>query len=249
MHRILDRRVASSCLALCLTLTAICSHAEQRQLNFSIPDSWGMPLVGLDSGQATKGFVYDLENRLADRVNRQARFIIVPRLRVIQLLRAGKVDVHCFVSKDWMQGNTADYAWSEPFIEQSDLLITRTALSCKKPPQGALIGTVHGYKYPALESDFANGRLVRDDARTQDQVLNKLAIKRYDFALSNEFSVDWYNKGKRAEAQFQKIKQIGQSQLGCMVRKSPDVPTQEILATIAKMKASDEIEQIFKAYR
>ncbi|WP_010490286.1 substrate-binding periplasmic protein [Pseudomonas sp. S9] len=249
MHPIFDRRTARGGFAVCLLLLATWSRAEQRPLNFSIPDSWGMPLVDLDNGQATRGFVFDLENRLADRVNRQARFIVVPRLRVSQSLLTGRVDVHCFVSKDWMQGNTAGYVWSEPFMEQPDVLIARATQSCKQPPPGTLIGAVHGYEYSALESDFANGRLVRDDARTQDQVFNKLAVKRYDYALSNEISVDWYNKDKGPEAQLQKLKQVGQSQLGCMVRNSPEIPTQEILATIARMNASDEIDQLLQAYR
>src|SRR5690606_31952574 len=133
------------------------------------------------------------------------------------------------------------YAWSVPIMVQRDFLIARASqTTVKAPPIGALVGTVNGYVYTSLTNSFASGQLIRDDARTQEQVINKLKAQRYDYAVTNEFSFNWYKKTKHSEHQFQKLQMIQQSEISCMVRKGPGIPTQEILSAIKTMVVNGE---------
>ncbi|ARU89282.1 hypothetical protein B9K09_15505 [Pseudomonas sp. M30-35] len=226
------------------------AQAEQLPLSFSISDSLSMPLVGLDNGVANEGVLYELETRLAKQVNRKALLVTLPRPRIYRLLRRGKIDVHCYASKGWMKAYDAQYAWSVPIMVQRDFLIARASqTTVKAPPIGALVGTVNGYVYTSLTHRFASGQLIRDDARTQEQVINKLKAQRYDYAVTNEMSFNWYKKTKHSEQQLQKLQMIQQSEISCMVRKGPDIPTQEILSAIKTMVTNGDVEGIIAQYR
>ncbi|WP_417663457.1 substrate-binding periplasmic protein [Pseudomonas sp.] len=225
------------------------ARAESPALSFSISSSLSMPLIGFDNGVANTGVLYELETRLAKYLNRKMRLVSLPRPRIYKLLDRGKIDVHCYASKDWIANNT-QYAWSVPIMVQRDFLITRASNArIKAPPHGALVGTVNGYIYTSLASSFATGQLVRDDARTQEQVINKLEMRRYDYAITNEISFNWYKRINDARDQFQKLQMIQQSEIRCMVRKGPEVPTQEILSAIKTMMTNGEIGEIIAQYR
>jgi polar amino acid transport system substrate-binding protein len=164
-------------------------------LRFVVPDSWAMPMVQLEHGQPTQGILYDMMLSLATQVGVPAEFHVLPRARCA--MEHGEVDIRCYAAQSWLPNQSGDYIWSIPLLTQRDLLISRDNqplhLDPARLPRQS-IGTVLGYTYPTLQPLFDSSQLQRDDARNQEQVLQKLQAGRYRYAVSNQWSLEWFNQ-------------------------------------------------------
>jgi polar amino acid transport system substrate-binding protein len=237
-------------LPLALLLLSTGALATERPLRFPVIESWGMPMIRYEQGQATGGILYDLQMRLAHKVGRRAELLVMPRLRVQQMLVHGEIDVRCYVNPAWLQESHHQYIWSLPFMVQRDLIVTRAAeQALPERPDGELLGTVLGFSYPRLEPLFASGQLQRDDARTQELVLEKLEARRYRYAVSNQMTLDWYNSRQPAPRQLKAIEEVASDLVACIVRDEPDVPTQQLLRAMVQMKQDGEFDAILARYR
>jgi polar amino acid transport system substrate-binding protein len=234
-----------------LLLISASGFAAQAPLRFAITDSWSMPMVQLEHGQPTQGILHDMMLSLATRVGRPAEFHVLARGRVLSAMERGEVDVRCYAAKSWLPNQSGDYLWSIPLLFQRDLLVsTQThpaqVLPASLPSQP--VGTVLGYIYPGLQPLFDSGQLLRDNARTQEQVLQKLLAGRYHYAVSNEWTLGWFNQGLMPDQQLRSVAVLQEQILGCYVRNDPQLPVQRILGTLAQMKMSGEIDDIIKLY-
>lgn len=237
-------------LATVLLLTATLVQAEDRPLRFSVVDSWAMPLAQIENGELTGGIMFELFNEAAHELGRPAAFHIVPRARIEQALLSHAVDVRCYVSRSWIEHEFNDYRWTAPLMVQRDLLVVRDAPADKLetlPSQS--VGTVLGYHYPRLQPLLDSHWLTRDDARNQELVLKKLRIGRYQYAISSEFALNWFNRELPEAERLRIASVIEETPLSCMVLDAPDVRTDEVLSVLAKIKASGKIEQILNHYR
>jgi len=233
-----------------LLLISLNSAATDVPLRFVVPDSWAMPMVQLERGRPTQGILHDVMVSLATQLGVPAEFHVLPRARVQGAMEHGEVDVRCYAAQSWLP-NPEDYLWSIPLWNQPDMLISRQqpeiAVTPANLPRQA-IGTVLGYSYPALQPLFDAGRLIREDARNQDQVLDKLMAGRYRYAVSNQWTLDWFNQRLLPDGQLQGVAVLQEQSVGCYVRNDPKVPAQRILRTLLRMKMSGEIDDIIRLY-
>ncbi|MGL4317100.1 MAG: substrate-binding periplasmic protein [Pseudomonas sp.] len=236
-----------------LTLLLLCAPltAEERPLRFSVTESWAMPMMQIEHGQATGGILYDLQVRLAQKVGRRAELLVMPRLRVQQMLVRGEIDVRCYVNPAWLHESHYQYIWSVPFMVQRDMLVRREHEQPvpPAPAQGELVGTVLGFIYPKLEPLFASGHLRRDDARTQELALEKLQANRYRYAVSNDLALQWFNRRQPATRKLQAERELSADLVACIVRDEPDVPTMPLLRAMVQMSNDGEFEAILAKYR
>lgn len=224
--------------------------AAERPLRFSINDSWAMPMVQIERGQAIGGILVDLQRRLAAKVGREARLLVMPRLRVQQALESGDIDVRCYVSPNWVNSGHYRYIWSLPFMTQRDVLVGRTPGLVQPEAIGRQrLGTVLGFTYPRLQPLFDSHQLLREDARTQHQVLLKLEAARYNYAISNELSLHWFNRDRPAHQRLHVLGEIAADPIACIVRDAPGVPTMALLRAMVQMKQDGEFEAILARYR
>jgi len=234
-----------------LLLISLDGVAAPAPLRFVITDSWSMPMVQLERGKPTQGILYDMMLSLATQVGVPAEFHVLPRRRIQSAMEQGEVDVRCYAAQSWLPEQPDEYLWSIPLFTQPDVLITRHAPpDAVKPadlPQQP-VGTVLGYSYPTLQPLFDSGQLQRDDARNQEQVLEKLLAGRNRYAVSNQWSLDWFNHRLLPQQQLQSVAVLQENRLGCYVRNDPQVPVQSILRTLARMKMSGEIDEIVRLY-
>ena len=224
--------------------------AAERALRFSINDSWAMPMVHIEDGIAVSGILVDLQRRMAAKVGRQAELLVMPRLRVQQALEAGEIDVRCHVSPNWVNSGHYRYIWSLPYMTQRDLLVGSQAATLQ--PEQLLnerLGTVLGFTYLRIDPLFASGQVQREDARTQEQVLLKLSAKRYRYAISNDLTLHWFNRTRRAEEKLHELSEIASDPIACIVRDAPDVPTMALLRAMVQMKQAGEFDAILARYR
>jgi len=236
-----------------IALALVAGHclAADAPLRFSIADSWTMPLVEVQDGRPTQGILYDMMQSLARQVGSPAEFRVIARLRLQAAMEHGEIDVRCYAAQSWLPGLSGDYIWSLPLIDQRDYLVAlpgddQPVDLAALPKQS--IGTVLGYTYDALQPQFDSGRLNRDDARSQTQVLQKLQAHRYRYAVTNKLSLDWFNQQLPSNEQLQPVAFIEDLKLGCYVRNDPAVPVQRILRTLLRMKMSGEIDQLVEHY-
>lgn len=224
--------------------------AGERAIRFSINESWAMPMVGLQQGRAVEGILVDLQQRLAAKVGRTAEFLVMPRLRVQQAMDDNEIDVRCYVSPNWLNSDSARYSWSTPFMTQRDLLVgAQNEVLQPEQLRNQRLGTVLGFTYARLEPLFASGQITREDARTQDQVLLKLSARRYQYAISNELSLNWFNRNHSPATKLHALSEISREPVACIVRDAPDVPTMALLRAMEQMKHNGEFEDILKRYR
>ncbi|MBH3406867.1 transporter substrate-binding domain-containing protein [Pseudomonas glycinae] len=230
---------------------SLSAMASQPPLRFVVADSWAMPMVQIERGRPTQGILYDMILSLATQVGVPAQFHVLPRARVQSAMEHGEVDVRCYAAQSWLPNQSGDYIWSIPLLFQRDLLISRqdqptTADPAHLPRQS--IGTVLGYSYPTLQPIFDADRLWREDARNQEQVLDKLLAGRYRYAVSNQWTLDWFNQRLQPGQQLQAVAVLQEQKVGCYVRNDPNVPVQRILRTLLRMKMSGEIDDIIRLY-
>jgi len=237
-------------LMICLGI-ASSTVAAEAPLRFSISDSWSMPMANITGNTATEGIMVDLTEHLASHLGRSAEYDVLPPMRVQGALQRGDIDVRCYVSPDWTPEILGDYTWSVPLMTQRDIMVGGPGNPTQVQPeqlQNESIGTVLGYIYPTLQPLFDSHQLLRDDARSQDQVLKKLAASRYKYAITNQISLDWFNRDLPPALQLPVVSVIQEQPISCIVRNDPNLPVQAILRTLLRMKMSGEIEQIIQHY-
>ncbi|WNW10976.1 transporter substrate-binding domain-containing protein [Pseudomonas sp. DTU_2021_1001937_2_SI_NGA_ILE_001] len=238
---------------LLLSLSLLLSQegiAEPAALRFSVSESWSMPLMHLENHQPTSGILLEIFDSLARQVGRQAEYHVMPRLRIQGALESADIDVRCYIAKSWLGDLRGDYAWSVPILVQRDLLVAAPLTVGPYPEQfdNEVIGTVTGYNYPALQHLFDSHRLVREDARNQEQVLRMLVAGRYNYAISNQLAMDWINRELPPEQRLKVVATVSEQDAACLVRKDPALPVQQILDTLQAMRKSGEIQRIVERY-
>lgn len=220
---------------------------ELPPLRFAIAESWAMPLVRIENNQPVEGIMFDLMTTLAARVQRRPEFHVLARLRIQAAMERGSVDIRCFVMPSWLGSQSGNFTWSLPLFEQRDWLVARhqeTTPAALSDLPSQTIGTVLGYRYATLQSEFDNAHFARDDARNQQQVLEKLQAGRYHYAVSSQMSLDWFNRSQPPGRRLKPVALLEEQALSCYVRNDPEVPTQSILRELLVMKMSGEIERI-----
>lgn len=233
-----------------LWLCSAYSLAEPPVLRFSVAESWSMPLMRIEQGQPVEGILFELMQAAAREAGVRAQYHVMARLRLQEAMESGDIDVRCYVSTQWLTSRPGDYLWSIPLIEQRDLLVGRPGDSPiapdALPPQA--LGTVLGYSYPTLAPLFARGQLQREDSRNQELALQKLQAGRYQHAVSNQLTLQWFNRGLPAAKQLHGLAVLEEQALGCMVRNDPALPTQAMLRAFVRLKQSGEVERIIERY-
>lgn len=241
---------ASSLASILLISTAV-AFADERPLRFSVSDSTTMPMIRLNRGVATDGILYDLHRRIAEKVGREAEQPVMSRARIQLLLAAGDADVSCYMNPAWLAEDRPSYRWSVPFMSQRTVLVARIDSPSidLRQLQGERIGTVLGFHYPDVDELLLDGHLIRDDARTENQVLGKVVAGRYRYALSTRTALGWFNRSQPAELKLRVIDEMTEFPVHCIVRDEPGVPARDILDAMQQMQRDGEFEAILAKYR
>ena len=234
-----------------LLLISTSALAAPVPLRFAITDSWAMPMVQIEQGRPTQGILYDVMLSLATQVGLPAEFHVLARARVQSSMEHAEIDVRCYAAQAWLPNQSGDYIWSIPLWFQRDLLVTTLAHPTSMDlaqiePQS--IGTVLGYSYPTLQPRFDSLQFRRDDARSQDQVLQKLLAGRNNYGVSNQWTLDWFNQRLEPQRKLRAVAVLQEQHVGCYVRNDPKLPVQRILRTLLRMKMSGEIDDIIHLY-
>ena len=78
--------------------------------------------------------------------------------------------------------------------------------------------------------------------------MHKLLAGRFQYAVINEWTVDRFNQSLPLGRRLHKVAVVDELSLGCIVRNDPNLPVQQILDTLQRMKMSGEIDKIIQLY-
>ncbi|RMM55084.1 Extracellular solute-binding protein [Pseudomonas syringae pv. atrofaciens] len=239
---------AALCLLLLLPQTG---RAAQGTLSFAVNEGWTMPMMHITEFRPESGILFDIMQSLAHHVGLEASYHVMPRLRIQSALERSEVDMHCYSAQAWYPDLSGDYLWSLPILYQRDWLVASAATAAGPYPEqfdNETVGTVLGYTYPALQHLFEAHKLVREDARTQNQTLGKLMAGRYNYAVTNQLILEWTNRNLPAGKKLMPISMVAEQPAACVIRNNPDLPVGRILRTLVQMRLSGEIQQIIDHY-
>lgn len=151
--------------------------------------SWGShnppPYALTESGQLTGGIIHDIGKALGQQLELPVTFVEVPRARYEDQLQAGTIDLVCITHPDWVRA-PAELAWSPPLFSESDIIIQAAGTpvwSRLEHFEGKRLGTILGFRYPALEALFQQQKVLRDDAASLDSNMQRLLLGRIDGVL------------------------------------------------------------------
>lgn len=172
--------------AVVLAAFAISIPAIARPLTFAFGDHNEAPFAIVDNGQLKGGFALEFGRALASRLGFDATFRFVPRNRIAAEISTGTVDAYCLAAQPYYPAFTVDRFTQSLFTDQ-DIVLLSAGLrgpAAIETLQGARVGTVLGFLYPAaIETLFSSEKAERIDARNADGNLRKLQGGRLDAVI------------------------------------------------------------------
>lgn len=228
------------------------SQQQAQALRFSASTSWNMPYADIREERLVGGLVFDLTQAIGAALQVPVHYVVLPRKRMEAAVQDGEVDVRCYFNPAWTQ--TPDqYVFSKPLFDASDMLVGNrsgpTLTSLAQIPQGATVGTVLGFFYPALDQRFQSQSLRREDALDQEKVLMKLARARTPYAVVNSRVLAWFKRETGSKTIADWSLPLERADFYCGVSKSSPHQPQKVADAINRLKATGEIDRILQAYQ
>jgi polar amino acid transport system substrate-binding protein len=232
---------------LCFACGAGHARAPEAEIVFLAPLSSAMPLARFSEGRLTEGILKDLGEAIAAKLGRSARFVSVPGKRVEYVLREGQADGVCNVLPSWISG---DFAWTRPIIPNAGIIIARTdapVVHSLNDLAGQRVGTVLGYKYPAMGKVIGT-LFEREDARTVEQVFIKMAAGRHRYAIGERLELDYELRANpalklREDLVYETYK------TACAFSRSSKIPFAAVEAAVNALATSGAVDAIVARYR
>src|SRR6218665_3914146 len=223
------------------------------ELRFAVGQTWAPPFAQISEGRLQGGLMFELMEQIAANAGAQARYTVLPAKRVDSALEQGEVDLHCLMSPAWFKTPIAAQRWSVPVLRIEDWLTGKPGtpavpLNLALQRQ-AVVGLVLGYSYPQIDPFFKNGQLYREDAPTQERMLEKLARGGPPYAVVNRLVIDDYNRGRPPDERLVPLQPVESFTTHCLLSAHPRLAAPRILAAVRKLVDSGELKTILARYR
>lgn len=236
-----------------LLLTVLClaaptSLAQALPLTVLVDTSTEMPLASIQGGRLEGGLHRDLGVALAERLGRDAQFLLLPRKRIDLALQDGSADLICFYLPAWLPG---PFQWSQAFLPNADVLVSRrdvpqpTSLAALA---GEPIGTVHGFSYPTLQAALGP-RLLRDDAPSAGLNLRKLAAGRIRHVVLNQLYLGYQLRAGGLAVALHPPLVLEASEAGCALSQRSSVSLEALNRAIGQLTSTGQLEHMLARYR
>lgn len=235
------------------------AEAAAPPLRLLVATGAGLPFADISQGTGEArlqgGIIHDWGLVLAQRLGREARFLLMPTRRVGQQLREGGFDVQCFENPQWYSAQ--DEAWIEwlprPLMEVVEELVSLPGTPLVRhlaQLQGRTVGVVTGYRYPLLDPLFEAGRLERSQAHNEGRLLQMQSLGRADYSVISHLQFAY------ARAHDPKLRhlvasplEVSRTALYCLRQRSSPIPLSELASAQQALLAEGRLEEILRRYR
>ncbi|MBC7917086.1 MAG: transporter substrate-binding domain-containing protein [Rhodoferax sp.] len=233
-----------------LVWNAFCMAAEP--LRFSASSSWNMPYAKFEGDKLIGGIMFDLARSLEKQMATPVVFVVLPRKRLDAASIGGDIDLRCYLTPLWTQ-IPEQFTWSGRLFDITDVIFGAAAAQQPKDisdiPHGSKISTVLGYSYPALEANFANQQLRREDTIDQEKVMLKLSVGRTPYGTSDVLALDWYKRNTPRHRLSNWTLTFSRKDFQCGIPKAGNIAPARILSALEAIKKSGRIDEILRNYR
>lgn len=242
-------RVRAGLFAIAMLLSAATPAVEPLRI------SWGShnapPYALVADGKLVGGVIHDIGNALGKRLQVPAVFVNVPRARYEEQLLSGAIDLVCITHPDWVR-QPAALAWSPPLFSESDIIVQPAGtLPWASPEQlaGKRLGTILGFRYPALEAMFTAEKIRRDDASSLDSNLQRLQLGRVDAVVDANIPVYYWlirnnQLGTLPVAGFT----VSRHDVHCAISRQASVGHQRVVSVFTQLVADGTLNAIVSRY-
>jgi ABC-type amino acid transport substrate-binding protein len=247
----MDRRVWG--LGLIVLLMSADASATPGELRMGYTASWTMPWGRLQGDTVVEGIHHDIAHAVAERLGWKLSFRLVPQQRARASAEHARrfADFGCGMHPSWFP-QPEDYHWSEPLFDIGDQLVghrdTPAPADLAALPRGTRVGTVRSYHYPSLQSRFASGELVREDAPDQASALRKLMLRRTEVAVISPQVLGWTLRQQPAAALATWRLPVQAAGYHCAVLKGTAIDAQAVLAALHALQREGAIGRILARY-
>lgn len=222
----------------------------QPALRVLIPQSASPPFVVWRDGQPVEGLDIELAQALAQLLNSRAELQVLPRARIETALEQGEADIACDITPG--PRGESSLRWSPPLFELNLMLVGHISAApvdnLGQISSAAVIGTLQGQAYPALESAFSEGRLRRDEALSEDRLLRKLNLNRHPYGLLSRQILSWHAESESVAGLDQWRLPVQSQAYRCAIAPRPRVEARLLLDGIEQLLQRGRIEQMLNAY-
>ncbi|MDR7331631.1 transporter substrate-binding domain-containing protein [Roseateles asaccharophilus] len=227
---------------------------EPPALRFIVGQDWAWPYLELRDGRPVGGLAFDLMERVARAADARAAYLVLPPKRTQPALHAGEADLMCMMSPKWVAERMAPERVGPPLVVLEDVLAVLPGKAAASPldlraQRGLRVGTVLGYHYHELGPLFDAGQLLRDDASTQQAVLDKLARGRTQAAVVDRLVLAQYNRGRPAAEALRASQVVSQTVTHCLLGGRTQLPAARLHQALRVVAERAELARLLQRYR
>lgn len=255
VHRLL-RQFVPALLAIVLILPAARADntsGELPVLHLNVSANGYPPYLIVGNDGKVSGIVWDLVNRIAQRLDYRVQGHRIPRKRVDQMLLDGYIDATPR-AREWTR-EPDRFLFTEPMVVVREVLFTRTDSEFDFQSIDQLAGlrlvTPLGYHYPQLTAMFSSGQLQRFDVtRDRDMFTYLLHGNDFDAAIADEAVGQWLIRENGWQDQFRSTEgDISEYGYRLMLRPDWTDFARRFNAELEGLRASGELDAIRDRYR
>lgn len=145
------------------------------------------------------GIIKDIATEISDELDINVVFVKTPRKRIERYLEKNTIHLVLISNPAWLS-NSQKLQWSNTlFIERDKMVINannhneyQKLLDFKS----MIIGTIRGYRYPALQPFFDRGYFIRYDVSNLNVNFIRLALDRIDALIDADILINYHLKQK-----------------------------------------------------
>ncbi|WP_310386867.1 transporter substrate-binding domain-containing protein [Roseateles sp.] len=233
-------RAALLCFLLSLSGLPVMAAA----LRFAVDTSISLPYARFEGGELKSGLSFELGHALAKRLGRAALFVPVARKRISQALESGQADLICGYASGWLPG---PFQWSRPLARHEELLITRADAPAPQHVAelaGQAIGSVAGFRYPALEAQLGKD-FIRDDGPDAEALLRRLAAKRIAHAVVSRSYLNYQRVVVGFMLPLHQPLLLEQSELRCALSMKADLSLRQLDEALSELQKAGPLQVQF----
>ncbi|WP_082532668.1 ABC transporter substrate-binding protein [Pelomonas sp. Root1237] len=236
-------------LALTLTLLAwVCPcPAEPAVLRIVAPTSQSMPMLRMAEQRPVAGLLKDLGEVFARQLGLSPVFLPLPSKRAALAVESGAADLLCYAKPEWLE---ADVLWTQLFLSGTGIIAAgpdSPAVSQLQDLRDEPLGTVLGYRYPAIDQVLARP-IAREDVADAETNLRRLALGRVRYAVTDRAALAHYVKS-HPTSNLREVLEVEPYRLGCALSPAKADLLQPLNRVIDRMRVDGTLEKLLNRYR
>lgn len=234
-----------------LLLFSFQAHGKDKlkTLRVAIPYSLAPPLLMMAEKEKYGGIVKDYVDVIGKKIDRKFEYLVIPKFRIHELIDKGVADINCFTSPSWVP-HPHKYNWSKVLFMKKEIIASRKKnVRSFSDIKGERVGAVLRYVYPHIDELFKSGRLLREDAPSEEQNLQKFVNGRLNNVIADEIHLNYYlKKHSSHEKPLYRIT-AQEYPIHCLFSTKDPALIASFNQAIESIKESGELQKIFSKYR